>query len=215
MKKVYKVVVVGDQGVGKSSIIYRYCNQQPPPKMATTMGCEYRAKQVERLWDGVTILLQIFDIQGHERYRKAAPRSFFKDAHGAIVVFDCGKESSGSFYNSSDWKKTVDSAFADYGCPEAPCILLANKSDLPNDQKFANVRSSGKMADVCRDHGYVSWHAVSAKEGEGLRDSATTAFDSLIDQMLAYDAEGKYAKEDDGTVALEGEDDSANAGGCC
>lgn len=216
-RKVFKIVVVGDAGVGKSSIIYRYCNQQAPPmQMTQTMGCEYRAKRVERLWSGVTVLLQIFDIQGHDRYRKAAPRSFFKDAHGAVVVFDSKKDSATSFYNATDWKKTVDSFFSDFGRPNAPCVLLANKSDVANDKKFANVRSSSKMADVVRDHGYVSWHAVSAQEGDGLHDSVTVsnAFDSLIDQMLEWDAAGKYEGEDDGTVKLEDEEVS-QGGGCC
>jgi small GTP-binding protein len=210
-KKVFKVVVVGDVKVGKSSIIYRYCNQKAPGKLPSTMGCEYRAKRVERSY--VTILLQIFDIQGHERYRKNAPRSFFKDAHGAIVVFDSAKEAAQTFYNTTDWKKTVDSFFADMGRPNAPCILLANKSDLSNELKFATVRSSGAMADTCRDHGYVSWHAVSAKEGSGLKDSTMTAFDSLIDSMLEWDADGKYAKEGDDAVVLD--DDKPASGGCC
>ena len=117
---------------------------------------------------------------------------------------------------ATDWKKTVDSFFSDFGRPNAPCVLLANKSDVANDKKFANVRSSSKMADVVRDHGYVSWHAVSAQEGDGLHDSVTVsnAFDSLIDQMLEWDAAGKYEGEDDGTVKLEDEEVS-QGGGCC
>jgi len=213
LKKVFKVVVVGDISVGKSSIIYRYCNQKEPPKsMTATMGCEYRAKLVERVWNGVTILLQIFDIQGHERYRKACPRSFFKDAHGAIVVFDCAKDSHQSYYNSSEWKKTCDRFFDDMGRKDAPCILMANKSDLSNEHKFSTVRNDGMMKDTCRDHGYISWHAVSAKDGLGLRDSSTTAFDSLVDEMLKWESEGKYAKDGEEIVDLD--EHSSGSGGC-
>jgi len=212
-KKVFKIVVVGDVKVGKSSIIYRYTNQREPPKsMQSTIGCEYRAKLVERLWGGVTVLLQIFDIQGHDRYRKNVPRSFFKGAHGAVVVFDADKERYQTFWNATDWKKTCDSFFEEAGIPQAPCILLANKADLSNENKFAHVRSADMMADVCRDHGYTSWHAVSAKEGMGLSDSGTTAFDALIDQMLEWDAAGKYKKEDGGGL-LDLEEETA-AGGC-
>jgi len=202
-KKVFKVVVVGDVSVGKSSVIFRYCNgKAPPEQMAPTMGVEYRVKLVER--SDVTVLLQLFDIQGHERYRKNAPRSFFKDAHGAAVCFDSHKDQDGTFYHQKEWKKTVDDFFADNERPNAPCILLANKSDIPNEMKGANVRQASRMADCVRDHGYTSWHAVSAKEGTGLSAGSNNAFDRLIDEMLEWDAEKKYAKEgDEDIVDLE------------
>merc|ERR1711998_544064 len=107
-KKVFKIVVVGDANVGKTSLIYRYCKQKRPDSTSATLGCEYSAKRVEREEKDTTILLQIFDIQGLERYRKQAPRAFFRDAHGAVVVFDCHKDASASFYGAQEWKKTVD-----------------------------------------------------------------------------------------------------------
>ena len=107
-------------------------------------------------------------------------------SHGAAL-----QERYQSFWNATDWKKTCDSFFDESGIPNAPCILLANKADLSNEHKFAHVRSADMMADVCRDHGYPSWHAVSALEGTGLTDTATTAFDALIDKMLEWDAAGQ------------------------
>ena len=71
------------------------------------------------------------------------------------------------------------------------------------------------MSDVIRDHVYVSWHNVSAKSGDGLKESmlgGKNAFDSLIDAMLQWDAEGKYAKESDSTEDLE--EEAAPSGGC-
>jgi len=206
-KRVFKVVVVGDAGVGKTSMIYRYCKQKKPENMPMTMGCEYSAKLVQLPKEDTTVLLQIFDIQGLERYRKQAPRAFFRDAHGAVVVFDCGKEAAASFYGAQDWKKTVDENFEENGRAGAPCILVANKADLPNENKFAFVRSPAKMERCVRDNKFISWHQTSAHDGKGLKESPAgdmpTALDNLVAEMIRWDDEGKYEKEASDALDLE------------
>lgn len=211
-KKVYKVVVVGDANVGKTSLIYRYVNQKKPSAVSATLGCEYTAKRVERPDKDTTILLQIFDIQGLERYRKQAPRAFFKGAHGAVVVFDCHKDAAESFYGAQEWKKTVDMRFEENKRLGAPCILVANKSDYNNEEKFAFVRSPAKMERCCRDNNFISWHQTSAFDGRGLKEvqdsQQPTCFDSLVDQLLLWDEQGKFATEEgegEGAVDLEAE----------
>lgn len=208
-KKVFKIVVVGDVHVGKTSLIYRYCKQKKPDNVSATLGCEYSAKRVERPDQDTTILLQIFDIQGLERYRKQAPRAFFKDAHGAVVVFDCHKDAAESFYGAQEWKQTVDERFEENKRGGAPCILIANKSDYPPEDRFAFVRSPAKMERCCRDNNFISWHATSSFDGRGLREvqdsEQPTAFDSLVDQLLLWDEQGKFDVEQLDSVDLEDE----------
>eukprot|EP00656_Telonema_subtile_P025625 TRINITY_DN2766_c0_g2_i1.p1 TRINITY_DN2766_c0_g2~~TRINITY_DN2766_c0_g2_i1.p1 ORF type:complete len:1341 (-),score=383.37 TRINITY_DN2766_c0_g2_i1:91-4113(-) len=194
-KKVFKVVVVGDAGVGKSSIIYRYTQQKPPPPVPkATLGCEYTSKRVER--PGVTVLLQLFDIQGLENFRKAAPRAFFANAHGCIVVFDVASKATASFFGAQEWKKTVDMHFEENHRKGAPAILIANKSDLPNSEKNPFVRSASKMERSIAEHGFISWHNTSAKDGKMLKTAggAVTAFDSLIDSLLLWERQGKFVE---------------------
>ena len=76
----------------------------------------------------------------------------------------------------------------------APAILIANKSDLPNNEKNPFVRSAAKMERCIAEHGFVSWHSTSAKEGSGLKTvgGATTAFDSLIDSLLLWEKQCKF-----------------------
>jgi small GTP-binding protein len=212
IKKVFKIVVVGDANVGKTSLIYRYVNQKKPSAISATLGCEYTAKRVERPEKDTTVLLQIFDIQGLERYRKQAPRAFFKGAHGAVVVFDCHKDAAESFYGAQEWKKTIDTRFEENKRLGAPCILVANKSDFVNEEKFAFVRSPAKMERCCRDNNFISWHQTSSFDGRGLKEvqdrEQPTCFDSLVDQLLLWDEQGKFATESaerEGAVDLEAE----------
>jgi len=175
--------------------------------------------QVERKGRDTTILLQIFDIQGLERYRKQLPRAFFNDAHGAVVVFDCTKDAEGqcnSFYGAQDWKKTIDEQFARSKRPGAPCILVANKSDTPNDEKYEYVRSVTKMERCCKDNNFISWHPTSAMDGRGLKEirGKSTAFDALIDEMLEWEDTGKYIIPKDNDDTLDIAVDSVHKGGC-
>merc|ERR1712166_268777 len=210
-KKVFKVVVVGDAGVGKSSIIHRYIEQKPPPKVPTpTLGCEYNSKRIER--PGVTVLLQLFDIQGLENFRKAAPRAFFANAHGCIVCFDSDAKRAASFYGAQEWKKTVDMHFEEGNRKGAPAIMIANKSDLPNSEKNPFVRSAAKMERCIAENGFISWHETSARDGKGLKtaNGATTAIDSLIDSLLLWDKQGKFVTSiEEDTVALDGKNSSS------
>lgn len=167
-------------------------------RIKPTLGCEYNSKRVDR--NGMVVLLQLFDIQGLESFRAAAPRSFFANAHGAIVVFDSNTSATASYFGALEWKKTVDYHFeqggrgATSGGAGAPVILVANKSDVANNQKLPVVRSAAKMARCVQDNGFNSWHESSARDGKGLRTGTNqaTLFDSLIDILLERDKQGFY-----------------------
>jgi len=124
-------------------------------------------------------------------------------------VFDCHKDAAESFYGAQEWKQTVDERFEENKRGGAPCILIANKSDYPPEDRFAFVRSPAKMERCCRDNNFISWHATSSFDGRGLREvqdsEQPTAFDSLVDQLLLWDEQGKFDVEQLDSVDLEDE----------
>ena len=80
----YKIIVVGDSSVGKTSIINRYCNQSFTHSMTSTIGVDYKIKQIRN--EGNDVRLQIWDTAGQERYVNMT-KSFFRRVNAVIFMF--------------------------------------------------------------------------------------------------------------------------------
>jgi Ras-related protein Rab-32 len=85
----YKVLVIGDYGVGKTSLIRRYTEGYFSPNYKLTIGVDFALKTVEGE-DGKKVALQLWDIAGHERFGHMT-HVYYKYAIAAIIVFDLGR----------------------------------------------------------------------------------------------------------------------------
>ncbi|XP_034530280.1 ras-related protein Rab-32 [Notolabrus celidotus] len=181
--KLFKVLVIGDLGVGKSSIILRYVNKRFDEGYKSSIGVDFALKTIE--WDRNTLVrLQLWDIAGQERFKKMS-RVYYKGAFGALVTFDVTKSST--LEAASEWKQDLDSKVClDSGRP-IPAILLANKCDV--EGRDADVVSS--LDDFCKENGFMGWFETSAKENINIDEAG--AF--LVKQMMICDA-GLYIEKD-------------------
>ena len=120
----FKLVVIGDSGVGKSSICTRYTKGFYNDIFVTTIGVDFECYTISL--DDKIIKLQIWDTAGQERF-KAITNSFYRGAHGIIIVFDV--TNGESFENVGNWLEEVNRRE-----PETTFkLLLGNKCD--QDQK--------------------------------------------------------------------------------
>jgi small GTP-binding protein len=117
----FKIVIIGDSGVGKSNLLSKYVNNAFQENTKATIGVELSTKTVEI--DGKVIQNQIWDTAGQERFR-AITTAYYRSAVGAIIVFDLSK--SNTFENLKKWLKEVQ----DYAEPSTSVIVIGNKSDL-------------------------------------------------------------------------------------
>jgi len=181
----FKVLVIGELGTGKTSIIKRYVHQFFSQHYRATIGVDFALKVLN--WDSETLIrLQLWDIAGQERFGNMT-RVYYKEAVGAFIVFDVGRSST--FEAVQKWKNDLDSKvhLAD-GSP-VPCVLLANKCD---QAKEGLVNSSSQMDEYCRDKGFLRWYETSAKENINIDDAARC----LIDQILVNDREINAGDDD-------------------
>ena len=118
----FKIVMVGDSDVGKSSILLRYVDDTQVDPI-TNIGIEFKIKAIEIA--GLKIRLQIWDTAGQERYRTLTS-SYYRNSHGAFVVYDVTNQQS--FDNVKYWLQEINR----YPCDGTISILLGNKCDLPN-----------------------------------------------------------------------------------
>ncbi|XP_034650097.1 ras-related protein Rab-44 isoform X1 [Drosophila subobscura] len=172
----YKILVIGELGTGKTSFIKRYVHQFFSQNYRATIGVDFALKVLQ--WDGNTIVrLQLWDIAGQERFGNMT-RVYYKEAVGAFIVFDVTR--SGTFDCVSKWKEDLDSKVQLPDGSPIPCILLANKCD---QEKQGIVTNPEKMDEYVRENGFAGWFETSAKENINI-DEASRA---LVNKILIND----------------------------
>ena len=88
---IFKVLLIGDSGVGKSSILLRFTDDTFEEQMASTIGVDFRVKTVAL--GGKACKLTIWDTAGQERFRTLTS-SYYRGAHGIILVYDVNDRDS-------------------------------------------------------------------------------------------------------------------------
>ncbi|KAM3594174.1 uncharacterized protein V6R79_003577 [Siganus canaliculatus] len=175
-EKLFKVLVIGDLGVGKSSIVLRYVNKRFAEGYKPTLGVDFALKTIE--WDPKTVVrVQLWDIAGQERFKNMS-RVYYKGTMGAIVVFDITDRST--LDAAVKWKQDLDSKVSLNGGRLIPAVLLANKCDMKGRDN--NLVSS--LDGFCEDHNFLGWFETSAKDNINIDEAG--AF--LVKQMMLCDA---------------------------
>ncbi|KAF7633362.1 CULT domain-containing protein, partial [Meloidogyne graminicola] len=161
----YKILVIGDMGTGKTSLIQRYIHDSFPTLYKPTIGVDFATKLIK--YEDTLIRLQFWDISGQERFANMT-RVYYRDSHGAFIALR--------------WKKDLDSKLLlDNGQP-IPAILLANKSDLEN-----NLTTQQLMGQVKKGR-FVAGFKISVKSGDGV----DTALQSLLMNIVSNERHSLY-----------------------
>jgi len=155
---IFKVIVVGDAGTGKTTFIQRYVHNYFSLHYKSTIGVDFALKEVPL--DGHTnIKLSLWDIAGQERFGNMI-RVFYKEAVGALVVFDVTRPHT--FEAVKNWKKDIDEKVHIPGTDKPiPVVLLANKIDL--DRRWLS-KTKEQMDEFCVEFGFAGWFETSAKD---------------------------------------------------
>lgn len=118
---VFKVVLIGESGVGKSNLLSRFTKNEFNHDSRTTIGVEFSTRTIQL--DTVTIKAQIWDTAGLERYR-AITSAYYRGAVGALLVYDITKHLTYEYVER--WLKEL----YDHADPHMVVMLVGNKSDL-------------------------------------------------------------------------------------
>ena len=117
----FKVVLIGDSGVGKSNLLSRFTRNEFNLESKSTIGVEFATRSIQV--DGRTIKAQIWDTAGQERYR-AITAAYYRGAVGALLVYDIAKHLT--YENVERWLKEL----RDHADSNIVIMLVGNKSDL-------------------------------------------------------------------------------------
>lgn len=166
-----KICLLGMFGVGKTSLVRRFVEDQFSEKYLSTIGVKVSRKQVRHGGDnGANIDLLIWDIASEDELQQVA-RSYFRGSHGAIAVYDVTRP--GTLENLNDYCQSFLQI-----APAARLVFAGNKSDLVErpQPKQSTIDALPKFREKL--HFYTS-----AKSGENVEN----AFTLLVESMLSHD----------------------------
>ena len=122
----FKIVLIGDSGVGKSQLLARFTKDEFNLESKATIGVEFATQSIQAK-NGKTIKAQIWDTAGQERYRAVAS-SYYRGAVGALVVYDI--TNNRSWLNVDSWMNELRNKAP----PGMVILLVGNKCDLAEEQ---------------------------------------------------------------------------------
>lgn len=176
-----KLLIIGDSGVGKTSLVRRGVHGLYVSGARPTVGVDFAIKSC--VWKEHTVTLQLWDVAGMERFRNMT-RTFYQNSSGACVVVDIGNKAT--LKAAELWKQDVDAkVFVPGTNKPLPCLLVLNKCDLGDGE----CGSDAEIQDFCNRNKFVGFIKASAQDGTGVNE----LFDRAITMM--YDAQ-KSANSD-------------------
>jgi len=164
----FKVLIIGNSCVGKTSILRRHVDGKFSEEIEGTIGVDYRANTY--MCDGKRYDLQVWDTAGQERFRNVT-KAYYRDANAALLVFDLGNHLS--FESIPEWYKQLHVQTGQKS-GDIVIILIGNKSDL--DHKI-NMKEIQQMASSLNISTYIQ---TSAKKD----DRVNEVFDQLLEKLI-------------------------------
>lgn len=158
---VFKIVFIGDSGVGKTCVIYRFCRNSFRTAFTATIGVDFQIKNVKV--DGRTVVLQLWDTAGQERFRSFT-RHYFRKADGILVMYDV--TSAPSFHHVRDWLGSIQESIED----GAVVMILANKLDLVEEGVKLRAVSTAEGQSLAAEYDAL-FYETSAKSGHNIDSS--------------------------------------------
>jgi Ras-related protein Rab-7A len=157
-----KVILLGDSGVGKSSIMNQYVHEKFTAEYKATIGADFLTKHL--IIDDKPITMQIWDTAGQERFQSLGV-AFYRGADCCALVFDVNDEKT--FENVNSWKEEFLLKAGIEDPQNFPFVLLGNKIDVENGRQVSKKRA----LKFCEDNGNIQYFETSAKEGIGVSNA--------------------------------------------
>ncbi len=199
----FKLMVIGESKVGKTSVIKRYTKNKFGGIYLTTVGVDFQDKIIEI--DGKKIMLQIWDTAGQERFHSIT-KSIYRNANGVLFIYDITNKES--FNNIKNWIKDLDNIKSD----DIKSIIIGNKIDL-EDKRIINKSDLENLANKYK----MSFLEVSAKNNININE----AFDLMVNEILKEKDENTIIKlfsrktKSDLSISTEKQEVNKKKSKCC
>lgn len=164
----FKILLIGDSGVGKTSLLFRYVEDVFNPEFQSTIGVDFKICTLSV--DGREVKMQLWDTAGQDRFRNIVA-SYYRGAHGIVLVYDVA--STASFENLQNWMEEAKRHLDE----NVPRLLVGNKIDTAREvstetgEAFARTHSMGFIE-------------TSAKSAVNVRELFEQMVRSILSKLL-------------------------------
>ena len=152
----FKLIIIGESGVGKSSILMRYIDDAFTTSFINTIGIDFKIRNI--MHNNKRIKLQIWDTAGQERFRTITT-AYYRGANGILLVYDTNKIST--YQSLTKWLKCIDAHASD----NIPVVLVGSKTDTPLDREI-----SAEVGRRRAEESGMDFMEVSAKTGDNVEE---------------------------------------------
>lgn len=199
-KILLKVIILGDSGVGKTSLMNQYVHKKFSNQYKATIGADFLTKEI--MLDDKLVTLQIWDTAGQERFQSLGV-AFYRGADACALCYDL--TDSKSFDNLDSWMEEFLVHAAPRNADKFPFVVLGNKADLAGRRQVP----ASKVKSWCSQKGDIPNFETSAKEAINVEQ----AFHTIAKNALAQEAATKPIFIPD-TLDLKPQNEPQK-GGCC
>jgi len=196
-KVLLKVIILGDSGVGKTSLMNQYVNKKFSNQYKATIGADFLTKEVTV--DDRLVTMQIWDTAGQERFQSLGV-AFYRGADCCVLVFDVNVAKT--FDNLNSWRDEFLIQAGPRDPDNFPFVVLGNKIDRENER----VVSQRRALAWCQEKGGIPYFETSAKEAINVEQ----AFQNVARNALKQEAEDDLFIPDTVNVGDDKPADSSN-----
>ena len=169
----FKILLIGDSGVGKTSVILRYTKGTFKEEFMNSIGVDFKSKDL--IYDGKKIKLQIWDTAGEERFRTITS-SYYRGAHAIAIVFDLTKIET--FEHVKKWIADINK----FAKENVLKFLIGNKSDLEGKRQitYSDARNYANKMNI-------TYFEVSAKNDQNINEFFEGATKIFLSKYICED----------------------------
>ncbi|KAI0355131.1 GTP-binding protein ypt1 [Trametes cingulata] len=197
----FKLLLIGDSGVGKSCLLLRFAEDAFTDSYLSTIGVDFKIRTIEL--EGKTVKLQIWDTAGQERFRTIAA-AYYRGAHGIIMVYDVTELET--FSNVKGWIQEIE-RYASEGVKK---LIIGNKSDLV-ERKVVEYSVAKEFADSLS----IPFIETSAKNSTNVEEAFTLMAKTIKDDVDSQPEDDGKAKTTSVTPGRNLNQESESGGCAC
>lgn len=196
---IFKLIIIGDSGVGKSCFFMQFTEGNFKDDHNVTIGVEYGARVLKV--SEKFIKLELWDTAGQEAFR-AITRSFYRNANGVMLMYDLTRLES--FENLEDWLREVRTNSA----PDISILLIGNMLDLADDEREVDTVTAENFCKANRLDGFLE---ASAKTS----DNVNEAFMKIAEILYKKNPNKAEPKPVVAPIQIKNTQPSGKKKGCC
>jgi len=183
-KVLLKVIILGDSGVGKTSLMNQYVNKRFSNQYKATIGADFLTKEV--MIDDRLVTMQLWDTAGQERFQSLGV-AFYRGADCCVLVYDVN--SSKSFETLDSWRDEFLVQASPRDPENFPFVVLGNKIDMEESKRMVSTK---RAMTWCQSKGNIPYFETSAKEALNVEQAFRDACVNALQGESEADPYGDY-----------------------